>query len=83
MVRNSAASTLKPEQLVGCMLDVEGIGACTVARFAKARNPFVNSKHVLWLADGSERSVVLRRKKAGASIGVSVGASVYESESES
>ena len=60
----------KPEHLVGCVLDVEGLGEATVLSFRKARSPFENSKHVLRLAGGEERALVLRRRKAGVSIGV-------------
>ena len=60
-----------PASLVGRMVNVDGIGTCTVVSFNKKRSPFANSTHTLRLnSTHATRDVVLRRTKAGMTIGV-------------
>ena len=56
--------------LVGKALEIEGHGRATVVGFKKAASVMSNSKHTVRFAGGRETDLVLRRPKAGVSIGV-------------
>ena len=60
-----------PTWLVGRTVEVDGIGTCVVISFNKTRNPFAHSTHTLRLNARAPltREVVLRRTKAGVTIG--------------
>ena len=77
---STATQGSSPLMLVGRTLDVESIGPCVVVRFNKKSSPFQHSTHTIRPAvaaggapieiDPQERDIVLRRTKAGVSIGV-------------